>query len=122
MANNNGFPDGWMLTKDGGSAVAVTLVAAGEPNVVRVLDSFSVKVENLSGASADFVLVLFSSDNVYNNYVLSRLAVAAPAESTDSDSASGLGLSAGPGASLTIKMNAGVANIYQFLRVQGHDV
>ena len=116
------FPRGWTLTNFAAAGVAATITAPAIGGVVHVLDSFYFRIVQSTGAAASVELDLTSSDGTFAAYVLTILQLSAVADDIDSDSASGLDLAAGPGASLTVFGSAAVAGVYQFLRIQGHDI
>ena len=115
------FPRGWTLSNGlgvaGGTASVTAPAIAG---IVHVLDSFTAYLLNPTAAGAA-TIILNSSDGVFTNFTLAIIEAGA-APSLGTASGSGLDLAAGPGASLTIAFNAGLAGANQTIVAQGHDI
>lgn len=117
------FPRGWTLSTGQSIGANAVLTIPAVAGVVHVLDSVTAIMQCTAaftgGAS---LLTLTSSDGVYTGLLLADLALAGGSTASDSASLSGLDLAAGPGASLTLTLNGGAANLALVIIAQGHDI
>jgi hypothetical protein len=118
--STSAFPRGWAFSvRTAGVLASITVAATA--GVVHVLDSVDAKMFNGSGAQVGLLVQLNSSDGVFAGFQLAELEAVTP-NGTDEISLSNLDLAAGPGASLTVTYNGGIALVNENLLIQGHDI
>jgi hypothetical protein len=120
------FPRGWTMNNQAFGAGKPTITVIAVPGVVRILDSFTVKIaSNSTTATYSGQVTVVSSDGGVN-VALALLAVgqaAAGGYTIDQASESGLGLAGAAGSSLTVDLTVAVgAGQLSYLLIQGHDI
>lgn len=111
------FPRGWLQSNQAAGAGTASLTLPATPNVAHVLDQLQLRLLNNTAAAIAVNVTITAGTFVIT------VTLYAAATSQDSLSLTGLDLTAGAGQALTIAFgSAAIANVWQTIIAQGHDI